>query len=67
MNYGKLQLSFILLLTMTTILTLTCYFIVKHILLTITSFIALLLCILGLIYTIKAEGKSTKSHDSTKK
>lgn len=60
MNYGKLQLSFTLLLAMTTILSLTCFFLVKHIILTITSIIAMLLCILGLIYTLKAENKKSQ-------
>ena len=55
MNYGKLQLSFILLLIMTLILSLTCFFVVKNLLLTITSVIAMLLCILGLVYCIKKE------------
>lgn len=61
MNYGKLQLSFILLLIMTLILSLTCFFIVKNLLFTITSVIAMILCILGLIYTIKKEEKVKKS------
>jgi len=55
MNYGKLQLSFTLLLMMTVILSLTCFFIVKNLLLTLTSFIAMVLCIVGLAYTIQKE------------
>ena len=62
MNYGKLQLSFILLLIMTLILSLTCFFIVHHLFFTITSLIAMILCLLGLVYTIKKEEEVKKSH-----
>ncbi|MBE6022963.1 MAG: hypothetical protein E7231_06985 [Cellulosilyticum sp.] len=60
MNYGKLQLSFTLLLIMTVILSLTCFFIVKNLLLTLTSFIAMVLCIVGLAYTIQKEAYETE-------
>ena len=55
MNYGKLQFSFILLLVMTIILSLTCLFVIKHLLFTLTSLVAMVICIVGLIYSIKAE------------
>lgn len=65
MNYGKLQLSFILLLVMTIILSLTCLFIMRHLILTLTSLIAMVLCIIGLIYSIKAENThKQKNKDS---
>ena len=66
MNYRKLQLSFLLLLIMTIILSFTCLFIVKHFILTITSIIAMLLCITGLIYTLKAEHAAQCNIDSHK-
>lgn len=55
MNYGKLQLSFILLFVMAIILSLTCFFLIKNILLTLTSVIAGILCIIGLIYSLHQE------------
>lgn len=61
MNYSKLQLSFILLLAMTAILTLTCLLIVHKPIFALTSFIAMILCVVGLIYTIKAEALEKKS------
>lgn len=64
MNYGKLQLSFILLLVMTIILTLTCLFIVKSVLFTGTSIVAMVLCILGLNYTFKQEARSKEKENN---
>ena len=55
MQYSKLQLSFILLLIMTIILSLTCFFILKNFVLTGTSVIAMILCIIGLCYAIHKE------------
>ncbi|MEE1070869.1 MAG: hypothetical protein U0L26_00475 [Cellulosilyticum sp.] len=64
MNYGKLQLSFILLLAMTTILMLTCLLVVHKPILALTSFIAMLLSITGIIFTLKAEGISKNKHEN---
>lgn len=61
MNYGKLQLSFILLFIMSTILSLTCFFLIKHFILTATSVISMILCIIGLLYAIKDENNQTKN------
>ena len=55
MNYSKLQLSFTLLLIMTVIQFLTNLFIIKKSWLTITSLIAMGLCILGIIYILRKE------------
>ncbi|MBU3804091.1 MAG: hypothetical protein H9872_04960 [Candidatus Cellulosilyticum pullistercoris] len=57
MNYGKLQLSFILLFIMTVIQLLTSLFIVKKSWLTLTSLIAMGLCIGGIFYILQAESK----------
>lgn len=57
MNYSKLQLSFILLFLMTVIQLLTSLFIVKKSWLTLTSLIAMGLCIWGIIYVLQKESK----------
>jgi len=57
MNYGKLQLSFILLFIMTVIQFLTSLFIVKNVWLTLTSFIAMGLCLWGIFYIFQKESK----------
>ena len=64
MNYNKLELSFILLLIMTVIQLLTGLLIVKKVWLVCFSLIAIALCILGLIYTLRkeAELKDKNSH-----
>ncbi|MGL4346442.1 MAG: hypothetical protein ACRCTE_14680 [Cellulosilyticaceae bacterium] len=53
MNYSKLELSFICLFIMTLIQLLVSLFIVHHLILIILSFIAMLLCGLGLWYVNK--------------
>lgn len=50
MNYGKLQLSFILLLIMTILQFLVAVLVLHHMLITILSIIAAILCIIGLIF-----------------
>lgn len=50
MNYGKLQLSFILLLIMTVLQFLVAALVLHHILITILSVIAAILCIVGLVF-----------------
>ncbi len=50
MNYGKLQLSFILLLIMVILQFLVATLVLHHMLITILSVIAALLCIVGLIF-----------------
>ena len=50
MNYGKLQLSFILLLIMTILQFLVAVLVLHHMLITILSIIAAMLCIIGLIF-----------------
>lgn len=57
MNYGKLQLSFILLFLMTIIQLLTSVFIVKKSWLILTSLIAMGLCIWGIVYILQKESK----------
>ena len=57
MNYGKLQLSFILLLIMTVIQLLTAIFILQKLWLVCTSIIAIILCIIGLIYAVRKEAE----------
>lgn len=60
MNYHKLQLSFVLLLIMTIIQLLTSLLIIKKLWMTSTSIIAVALCLLGLIYTIRKENERPK-------
>lgn len=62
MNYSKLQFSFILLLIMTIILSLTCFFLVKNLLFTVTSLVAMIGCIGGLVYSIKQEAIYKEAH-----
>ena len=50
MNYGKLQLSFILLLIMTILQFLVAAFVLHHLIITILSITAALLCISGLVF-----------------
>lgn len=50
MNYGKLQLSFILLLVMVTLQFLVAAFVLHHLLISILSIIAAMFCILGLLF-----------------
>lgn len=60
MNYHKLQLSFILLLIMTTIQLITSLLVLQKLWLVITSLIAITLCIVGIIYTIHKETEHKK-------
>ncbi len=53
MNYEKLHTSFICLIIMTIIQFLTGCFLLHHLLITILSILAFLLCLGGLIYTNK--------------
>lgn len=50
MNYSKLKLSFFLLLIMSVLQFLTSLFILHHMLLTLLSVGAIVLCLLGLAY-----------------
>lgn len=61
MNYQKLQLAYIILLVMLTIHLLINLLVLKKIWLTITTLIAIVCCIAGLIYAIKSEEKSGKN------
>lgn len=55
MNYSKLQLSFILLLIMGVIHLFTSLLILKKAWLVISSFVIILLCIIGIIFTLGQE------------
>lgn len=50
MNYSKLRLSFLLLLIMTIIQFLTSLLVLHHLVLTLVSITAIVLCLLGFIY-----------------
>lgn len=60
MNFGKLQLSFMLLLIMTVIHLITAIFIVKKVWLICSSLVAMSLCVIGLIYALRKEAESNK-------
>lgn len=57
MDYSKLQTSFLLLLVMTIIQFLVAVFILHHLIISLLSIGAMLLCIGGLIYTNKQSNK----------
>ncbi len=61
MNYQKLQLAYIILLIMLVVHLLINLLVLQKIWLTVTTLVAIICCIAGLLYAIKAEGKSKKN------